>query len=373
MSDILNKITGGGEEPEPDKLTPEQEQILIKEWNSRPKDPPSLKELVQLIYGVEFDGRDKRSKLIKKFLVTRKINPRTTQDLSTPIQLTEEQKSYIANNIATTTVVEIAEVLFNKKLTGLDLETRAVINFARTLDNRVKYADPKLLSSSYYKTPKIESAMIQVINKYVDDPIDIKKYSDKQKRWVKAMLSYVNSYRFEQQINTYATEADRSLFESCFISYTYGKDDLNPEERDQYIILCSEVVISKNIQERIEKFQRLADDSVDTSEEGKRLSMNVVEMISGMRKEYNDCVKRQQSLMDDLKVKRSKRIQERVAENESILNLLDAWRNYEKRQLIIKYGIEKKKNTENEVARLDGLDELKFQIFGLTKNEALNS
>lgn len=364
------------EDPIPDDLTPDQELIILKEWNKRETNPPSLKELVQLVFGGQYDGRDKRAQLVKKFLATKKLKAPVSYQYQAKglLNLTEEQKEFISNNIRAMTCLEMAEQLFNKKLTNLSQETRSVISFARTLNDRVKYADPKAIATEIYKSPRIESSMIARINKYVDNPVDEKHYSsnDKQKRWVKALIGYVNSYRFVQQINTYDKVEDRELFESSFISYVYGKDDLTPEERDQYIILCSEVVISKNILERIEKFQKEADECLD-SDEGKRLSMTLVDAISGLRTEYNGCVKRQRDLMDDLKGKRSKRIAERVRENESLVSLVEFWRNEEKRKRLVAAAELHRAKLKDEVAKLESMDALKCEIFGITAEEILYS
>ena len=221
-------------------LTPEQEIIILKEWNSRPKNPPSLKELVQLAFGSQYDGRDKRARIVKSFLANRKIEARPSNVYvgKEPIILTEEQKQFIANNAGTMNCREMAEMLFDKKgLSALSQESVVVSNYIKTLDNRVKLVvepENEKEVTEVYAAPKIESTMINKINKYIDEPIDVRLYSqnDKQKRWVKALIAYVNSYRFSQQIGTYRTDADRKLFESSFISYTYAKDDLTPEERD---------------------------------------------------------------------------------------------------------------------------------------------
>ena len=42
------------------KLTEEQEQIILNEWNSRPNSPPSLLELIKLAFpDKKLDGRTK--------------------------------------------------------------------------------------------------------------------------------------------------------------------------------------------------------------------------------------------------------------------------------------------------------------------------
>lgn len=375
LEDFLPPEESG--DSEQTELTEAQKKLVIDTWNSRPQNPPSLKELTELCFGAGIDGRDKRAKLIKVLLSRHNLKASVSYEYQPKgmIILTDEQKEFVTNNVAKMTCLEMGEVLFSRRLTNLSAEVRAIINFARTLNaTAVKYADPKDLITEKYKAPQQDNSMIERINKYVDNPIDRTQFSknDKQKRWVKALIGYINCYRFVHTINEYETTEDRELFESSFISYVYGKDDLTPEERDQYIILCSEVVISKNILRRIEKFQRFADESIDT-EEAKRMSMTYVEMISNLRKEYNDSVKRQQSLMEDLKGKRSKRLEQRVKDNESLVSLVEFWKNEETRKRLIDANIIRRQETKDEIKRLVDMDSLKFEIYGVGEDEILNS
>lgn len=358
----------------PDKLTPEQELKILREWNNRPQNPPSLKELTEICFGAGVDGRDKRAKLIKIFLASRKLKAPVSYQYQKKgeLELTEEQREFIANNISTMTTLEMAEQLFQKKLTNLSQETRSVINYARSLNDVVKYADPRDLVTDVYKAPKQDGSMIERVNKYIDTPIDRTQYdkNEKQKKWIKALLGYVNSYNFIQKINTYKTVDDRELFESTFISYTYGKDDLTPEERDQYMILAGEVVIDKQILSTIDKFQRMADEQLESQDENKKtISMSLVESISNLRKEHNDCVKRQQSLKEDLTGKRSKRLSERVAMNVSVVQIVEFARTHQGRQRLAQAAGVRSKLLKEEVQRLSDMDALKFEIHGIDPSE----
>lgn len=354
------------------ELTEIQKKKVLEIWQK--SDPaPSIKQLTNAIFGGNLDGRARESQLIKAYLQSLGLEAPVSYVYQKKglVDLTEEQKQFIANNIQTMNCLEISETLFNKKLTNLSQEVRSVASYARTLNDRVKYADPKDIATEKYKSPKIDSSMIARINKYVDTPIDEKQYdkNERQKRAVKAEIGYVNNYRFLQQINTYSTIEDRELFESTFITHTYGKDDLAPEEVSQYIMLANEGVIAKQISKRIEDFQRKADEIIDSSdEEKKHLSMSLVEIISSLRREYNDSIKRQQDLIRDLKGKRAERIKEKFKENESLLNLFEFWKNEDNRQQLIRLAELRKQKVKDEINRIESMDDLKIQVWGLDKN-----
>ena len=66
------------------KLTEEQKSIIIKEWNSRPDNPPALLELIRLAFPNEnVDGRSKEGRAVKEFLGTRDIRARGAHEYQT--------------------------------------------------------------------------------------------------------------------------------------------------------------------------------------------------------------------------------------------------------------------------------------------------
>jgi hypothetical protein len=357
------------------ELTEEQQLKLLQEWNNRPDNPPSLVELVKLAFKREdLDGRSKEGKAVKNFLASRQIKPKKSHEYQAKglIELSDEQKEYISNNCSTMTGLEIAEILFkNNKLTNLSQETRSVLEYMKTVPTNVKYLDAhnQNVAVDEYKPPRSEERTIAKVNKYILDGIDKEKITPKQKKEINSLIGYINTFRFTHQINLYDDERDRDLFESSFVRYTHDKSDLTQEEVDQYIVLSTEVVISSNIQQTINALQNQIDLAIQ--EDGK-IPMALVEASNTARKEYNDCVNRQQRLLNDLKVKRSERLSKQVKENASILNLVEMWKQEESRQKLIKMAELRKNVLRKEIERLGTMDELKSKILGISEEDILN-
>ena len=179
----------------------------------------------------------------------------------------------------------------------------------------------------------------------------------------------MNTHRFIHQINLYDNGPDRELFESSFIRYTYNKADLTQEEVDQYIVLCTEVLISSNIQQTISVLQNQIELAI---QDNGKIPMAIVEASNTARKEYNDCVNRQQKLNNDLKVKRSERLSKQVKDTASIINLVQMWKEEESRAKLIKMAEMRKKTLEKEIDRLSSMDEVKCKILGISRDEILN-
>lgn len=356
-------------------LNEEQKLKLLNEWNSRPDNPPSLNELVRIAFErQDLDGRSKEGKAVKNFLASRQIKPKKSHEYIPKglIELNLEQKEYISNNCATMTGLEIAKILFkNEALTNLSQETRSILDYMKNIPSNIKFHlnSNENISTEDYKPPKSEERMIAKINKYILDGIDKEKISPRQKKEIIALIGYMNTFRFCHQINLYDEERDRELFESSFVRYTYDKSDLTQEEVDQYIVLSTEVVISSNIQQTINVLQNQIDLAIQ--EEGK-IPMTLVEASNTARKEYNDCVNRQQKLLQDLKVKRSEKLSKQVKENASILNLVQMWKEEESRQKLLKMAELRKSVIKKEIERLGSMDELKAKILGISEDDILN-
>ena len=266
---------------------------------------------------------------------------------------------------------EIARVLFaNHELTPLHQESRCVNEHIKTLEIE-SYEDPQNVPMSDYKAPGTFDRTLSKANKYIFESLEKKKMVPKQKKDIEALMGYLNTYRFIHQINSYASQANRDLFESSFVRYTYNKYDLTQEEVDQYIDLSTEFCIASDIQARVDRLQRLLDD-VANDTEGRRISMSLVDAIGGSQQEYNQCVNRQNKLLNDLKEKRSERIKKQLDASASILNLVEMWKEEENRIKLIKLANLRRQIVKDEIENLTDMDEVKSKILGLTEGEVLD-
>jgi len=364
----------------PEKLLSEQQLLkVLEEWNSRPKRPPSLMELVLIACPdkPDLDGRSKEAKEIKEFLSTYDVKPRGAQVYvpKEAADLNEEKKEYIANNASAMSAVELGRVIFdNKALTNLSQEVRTINEYIKTLNLKAVYQNTQEVPEGEFKSPKTFERMLQRTNGYIHDQIDKDKLTYKQKREINALIGYVNTYRFMHQINMFQKQPSRKLFESSFIRYTFDKADLSQEEVDQYISLSTEVVISSDIQQRVERLRELLDEATDSSNsvDQIKISMSLIEAINIAQSEYNQSVTRQQKLLGDLKEKRSDKLKHQIKENASIINLVQMWKEEDSRKKLLKLAELRKQAVSQEIERLCTMDEVKARILGLGKDEALN-
>jgi len=363
-----------------EQLSEQQKGAIIDLWNANPSPPPDLQQLINAAFPDEnHDGRTKQGRLVRKFLSSRKLKVPNRHDYrSKTYDLTSEEEEFVLNNYTAMTGHEMAKIIFNNEfISHRDRKVLAVINKVREITDRSNSAqpfqNPNEIATNEYKPPKSTERAFVRIKKYVNSPFGGKEeLGPRENKCLNALINYLSTFRFSHQINGYESNTDKELFESSFVRYTHDKPDLTQEEVDQYIVLSQEVVISAKIQRRVERLQVHLDRQADESEEGARISMGLVESINTAQTEYNQCVNRQQKLLNDLKEKRSDRLKKLVNENASILNLVELWKEQESRERLVKLAELQKQSIKDEVGRLSSIDEIKARILGLTEEEAIN-
>jgi hypothetical protein len=363
------------------ELTDTQKLIVLKRWNDPNMLPASIKELTQLVFGGEFDGRSKQSTLIKKYLVEKGITARTSYEYQKRpgYELTEPQKEYIYNNSKNMSSLEMAEILFESKLAPNDSRVKEVKKYRDslpknvTVDEETEEKEGNLIIEKYSPPKTIEKAAAR-INRYILGGVDVDKIdkSDKIREKLKTIINNCHLFRFQRIINSYEMKTDKELFEASYIKYIWEMEDVSSSELDLICNLCVDIVNYSNMQQELEDLKGMRDTCADDTD-GKRISMSIVESIGNLRKSLDENHKRQSQAIKSLQGERNNRIDTRTKENASLLQLIDFWKNHENRKQMIQVADLRKKDVENEIKRIETMDDLIIQVWGLDKNEILNS
>lgn len=351
------------------ELTDDQKKIVDEMW-ANSKNPPRLADLTVAVWGPKTDARTWKGKLIREYLATKSLKAaKGAFEKREKVILTPEQKEFVANNCHKMSVLDLAKALFNNpRLSPLHFESKAVMDYIKELHPAVIYEEPREELVEDYIPPKSLPQAIYRVNKYIYTPLEEEKLTIKQKKALRALIGYLHTTRFMQQIVKCRNLEDRILFESEFIRCTYDKDDLTEEEVDQFIIYSTEVIIGKNILDRIGNLE--AEQDVALEEQG-RLNIALVDAVKALRDEYNKCVKRQNDLLYDLKGKRRERLQAQMNDTASILNLVNLWKEEESRKQLIELADKEREVLKVEMERLTSLDDVRARILGITKDEVL--
>jgi hypothetical protein len=354
-----------------------QKDFIKKNW-----DKLNLKELViKVTSDPKQTGLTKEGRAIKQYILSldpnAKIKTTKYEAKNEIIELDENQKLFIKNNLNKMRWVEMAQMIFSEpSITPLHKEAIAVHDYVNTLDPKAIADDEKRPEDIEYKPPGTINTLVSRVNKYRRkykdgkvsglDRDNLKPYEQKN---LQALMGYLDTDRFIQQASKYIRIQDRELFESSFIRFCYDKYDLLEEEVDNYISLCAETVTISQIEKTIQLLEIKTEEMLK-SDDKQKFSQNFVEMIDAQRERLNQSKKAYQALMDKLVGARSKRMEDRMTQNATILNLVEAVKSEEKRIQLLKIAEKQKLLEEGEVDQLSSMDHVVALIAGVTKERA---
>lgn len=348
-------------------LSDDDKRKLVEAFNSGTCD---LKELTELIFGPGFDGRSEQGRVIKKYLSEQGIKARSKFDYSkktNQIVLTEDQKSFIANN-AIMKPLQLARVIFdNPKLPFLSSEVRVVVDYYRTLDAKIANSQEGN-SDVVYNPPKTLQQCIARIKKYVQNcPVNPDKLTQKNKNEINSLMGFLQNIRFIQTARGYEEVEDRELFEDRFVNYTYDKSDLTPEEVDAYINLSMDVVDHKNLTIKLNHLNSLLMNTAEV-----KVSLSLAEAIKNTESERNQNLNRQQKLRKDLVGNREKRMEQHRSGYASLNNLVGVWKEEEHRTKLIKFAQQKELLLADEIDKFSEFEDVIALIAGISREEILH-
>jgi hypothetical protein len=356
-------------------LTEPQQLIVLEMLNENPNQPPKIKDILIKVFGRQIDAREMEGLAVRKFIAEKGLSytgARTNVPVKI-INLTEEHKQFIVNNISTMKPLEMARVLFdNKDLTMTDTETREIYKYIKDLPKNIsnQSLQRESINLSNYKPPKTESEAINRINKFVHNINIVKEeLTEKQKRDIKNLIGYLHTIRYLDQVNTYGLDEERQLFESEFVRCTYDKD-LTEEEVSQYIIYCTDTIIARQINKRIQDLEREQDRQIE--ENNGRPNMALVDQISSLRTEYNQCINRQKTSIKSLQGERKERMKIDSQNKGNIADLISYALSEDKRKHLLNIAEERRNKIKDEINRIKSLDDIIVEVFGVDPHEIMD-
>jgi hypothetical protein len=109
----------------------------------------------------------------------------------------------------------------------------------------------------------------------------------------------------------------------------------------------------------------------DEAEEQQDMTIRLTEILKTKSEEYNQCEKRMESLISKLQGDRSKRIANQVSKNASILNLVQLFQEEEERNIMLKMAKMQQKLISDEMDELEKMPEWKARVLGISKTDSM--
>lgn len=378
------------------ELTDEQKK-LAREWFTsldKTDHPEDLKAATQRIFdNPNINGHHTEAKSLKAYIAT--LAPdgteipkiKTTQKIAKgEIQLDQVQVDQIIsliNSPEPPPITEIVKLVFpelaNKAVVPASREYKAVYYVIRDYNaNSVDIWDEPVVERRY-RPPSSYNAIIGLVNKHVNNPVDPRRalydpanIKPSHEKNLKALLSFMKTTKFVLQASEYDKRAARDLFESTFIRHVQDKAaDLTPEEVDTYVTIAAGMVKEALVERQITREEGVVNQCLDSSDENKvKLSMSLVESLKSLRGERKQLKDHNHKLITSIAGSRSKRLENKSNKDDYLANLIEAWRDEEKRIQLIELAKKEHSEDANEFKRIQTLDQSFALIAGMTEEEA---
>ena len=348
------------------KLTEEQQKFITDNYLL-------ISDLIELTRRTfnndELDGRTKEGRAVREFLVENKLEYNTTKkEKREDIEFAQEQKEFIIQYAKEgMSAYEISKIIFPSiNITNLTKEVTEVAKFIEEVDQKLLHPDESAINTQYF-APKATSRVIKKINDYCQQDLNEKELGRQDMDNVESTMKFLAAPRFIQVINTYSAMDDRDLFEAEFIRTVWDKPDLTSDELNLYINVCMDYIHLKNISKAIDKLNRMFEECEDQRD----MTVRLAELLKTKSEEYNQCEKRQETLIARLNGDRKERVKNKHKDNASILSLVRTFQNEADRNLMVEMAEKQKLLINEEADRLENMDVWKARVLGISKDEAI--
>lgn len=347
-------------------LSDDQKNFILTSYGS-------INDLIELTRRTfdndSLDGRTKEGRAVRSFLVENRIDFSTTQkEKREDIIFTDEQKEFIIQYAKENmSAYEISKILFpDINITNLTKEVTEVAKYIESIDKELLHTTESAMNDRYFP-PRSLSRVIKKINDYAQEEIAEEDISQEDLDHAENCIKSLAAPRFVQVINTYTSMDDRELFEAEYIRSVWNKPDLTSDELNLYINVCMDYIHLKNISKAINKLNRMFEECEDQQD----MTVRLAELLKTKSEEYNQCEKRQETLIARLNGDRKERIKNRHKDNASILSLVKLFQNEKDRKMMLDMAEKQKLLVAQEADDLERMDVWKARVLGISKEDIL--
>ena len=313
------------------------------------------------------DGRSKEGRAVTKFLAENGLKAKTTkrekaEDVSLNQNQIEKIKELKQDKLNTS---EIADIIFQTKITRLSKEWRAVNEIVN--EEREQEKDRAEDSVGNYIAPQAASRIIKKINDSTGVGLEESRMSRNQKHCCDKLRVNLNNSRFVAIVNNYTSFRDKELFEQEFIRLTWDKPDLTADELNLYMNVAKEIINLELITGHLQKLNDMFESADDQDE----MTVRLAEIIKAKSSEYHQCESRIENLTKKLQGDRGARLANKQKENASFLSIVQLFQEEEERKNMIRIAEMQKQIIKEEAQKLEGMSAWKARVLGIGIEDVL--
>lgn len=287
-----------------------------------------------------------------------------------PFELKEEEKSFVRDNYnSDVSTQELAKTLWPRDIKDKTIHENekflALSEFVSDTFDEVNDKDDICVAK--YVPPRLLTTVVKKTNKVIHTTFEVEKLSVHEKKGLERLVSYLNAPRFLQVINSYRNKADRDMFESEFIRSAWDKPDLTSDEVNLYINVTMDYINLKEIDVQRQKLSQMFDNTESQSE----LAIKLTEAIKTKEEAYDKCHKRISAILSKLNLDRSKRKENHLQKNASVVAIVELFQVEEERKRMIEMAEKQKKVVYEEADRIEKMSDWKARVLGISKYDAV--
>lgn len=197
--------------------------------------------------------------------------------------------------------------------------------------------------------------------------------SEKEKKDMQFVIAQMASTRFVLLLKTYRKQEYKKLFREEFIRMVYPLGEMPQAEVNDFIDVCNEMVMQYEIRCKVRDLEKMREEKVES--EGKE-AIALITTIDTTIIELNDkhtlSTKRVGEIKKGLGANREQRLKDGRPTGITIVSLIEAFQDNEKRESLMKLQQKKDKELIDTFHILDDMEVAKALVMGLSEEELLN-
>lgn len=196
--------------------------------------------------------------------------------------------------------------------------------------------------------------------------------SEKDKKDIQFLTNQMLSKRYILTYDSFKSNEYKALFREEFIRALWGKGEMPQEEVNDFIDVCVETLFQYDARCKIKELERRKED-ISKYEKDLRLKNAQLSGLDSLMMELNDkhslSTKRASEIKKTLGANREQRLKDSRPQGLTIVALVEAFQNSEKRDALIKMQENADEKLKKTILLLDELDEMKALILGVSPDE----
>lgn len=321
------------------------------------------------------DGRSKEGRAIRNFMRENGYEPETSSKKKRePIILNSNQKSIVSDFVSDqgTDIFSLAVDVFPYLKDQINLPGERDENKKRFspiwLEWRALEDEIDLIKQSNlnFPIPNSINGAIRKINEATGKKIDKDRITMNEKFMIEKFLENLKTPRFLDVLKDLIDNDEKSLFIKTYIAHIWDKPDLGTDDLSLYINICWSYLTVKRSERDLNAIRGTIR---QIRESGGSVDKDLLDEVKSLEDAKTTANKQVETILKQIENIRTKKRADKASNKVNILSLVQSFREYETRQLMIKAAEVKRLAVKKEIEKLTSMEKVKALFMGISSDE----